>query len=177
MPPIPPTHSPRPAQEPDGTGRDAVITALHTAVADCPAELAQRLLDLLNATPEDIADQARLLLQKPYGTNAILQDQGLFGLSFARLLPGQSTSYHYHQQRREFFCVHSGVLTLRSGIEERVLQRYGCGTSTPLVGHSLANQGSGMLAVLEIFTPALLNDKVRIHDRYDRPLGDVTLHQ
>ncbi len=167
----------RPAEQPADPALGAVLVALYAAVPACPAELAARFLKLLQATPEAVAGQARLQLHKPYGTNVILEDKGQFGLSFARILPGQSTSYHYHQQRREFFCVHSGVLSLHNGSEIEVLGRLGCGASMPHIAHSLANHGDSMLAVLEIFTPALLDDKVRVYDLYHRPLGEVTLHQ
>ncbi|UXY17274.1 hypothetical protein N8I74_01950 [Chitiniphilus purpureus] len=150
---------------------------LAVVMPTCPAEISDRFLQLLSTPPAEITAQAKLLLNKPYGTNAILIPHGEYGLSFAQLLPKRSTSLHMHMLRREFFCVHHGVLTLVSGEETLIIDRLGCGFSTPNVSHMLANNSDEPLGVLEIFSPALLNDKVRLQDRYERLLGQVTFEQ
>nr|WP_276510359.1 cupin domain-containing protein [Longimicrobium terrae] len=116
-------------------------------------------------------------MDKPYGRNHVLVAGGEYGLSLAVLLPGRSTSLHAHELRREVFCVRTGVLSLTRG---DLQVRIGAGEldhSTPGEPHALANEGDEVLEVLEIFSPALLDDKVRISDRYDRALGKVTREQ
>lgn len=122
---------------------------------------------------DEIATHASLTLDKPYGINYILVPEGAFGLSCARLLPGQGSSLHYHRQRREFFRVRTGRLTLTRGAEREVLDAGASAHSTPLEAHSIANESDDVLEILEIFAPAILDDKVRVDDRYRRKLGDV----
>jgi mannose-6-phosphate isomerase-like protein (cupin superfamily) len=122
---------------------------------------------------EDIAAEAVLVLDKPYGKNHILIDSGDFGLSCARLLPGRTTSLHTHAIRREFFCVRRGAISLTLGDTQRRLGRLAHAGSTPGVPHALANDGHEPAEVLEMFAPALLDDKHRILDPYARRLGPV----
>ena len=163
---------------------NAIVSAVRRAreqlavtLPTCPETFADWFMQLISATPSEITARAIILLNKPYGTNAILVDRGEFGLSFAQLLPGRSTSLHFHQQRREFFCVHHGTLSLTYGDQNCTIERFACGHSTPNVSHMLANASDQPLGVLEIFSPALLNDKVRLQDRYERPLGSVTFDE
>jgi mannose-6-phosphate isomerase-like protein (cupin superfamily) len=158
--------------------RERVRSKLRECMPDCPDSLVERFLGLLRQPAADIVSQASFVLDKPYGSNAIvLAGSGQFGLSFASLQPGQSTSFHYHRQRREFFCVHGGRLMLHEGNGAQVLGPLDCGHSTPHVGHRLENGGDGVLTVLEMFTPPLLDDKVRVRDTYSRALGPVDRHQ
>jgi mannose-6-phosphate isomerase-like protein (cupin superfamily) len=171
-----------PAQSNDPTAlddptRQEVRGRIAAVFPDCPDEIADRFIDALDRPTEELAAEAQLLLDKPYGRNHILVADGAYGLSFALLLPGQSTSLHFHSTRREFFCVRRGTLRLTSGERSMVLQRFACGHSTPGVPHSLANGGAGPLEVLEIFSPALLEDKVRVKDRYERKLGSVGVRE
>ena len=124
-----------------------------------------------------LIEQAQLTLQKPYGQNHILIAVGEVGISFACIRPGQGTSLHYHVLRQELFCVHGGTLLLTSGGAERTLGPGGLGWSTPGIPHSLRNGADTDLHVLEMFSPALLEDKVRVSDKYNRALGRVSLHQ
>jgi mannose-6-phosphate isomerase-like protein (cupin superfamily) len=171
---------PAPSNDPtalDDPTRQEVRGRIAATFPDCPAEIADRFLGALDRPTEELAAEARLLLDKPYGRNHILVADGAFGLSFALLLPGQSTSLHFHTTRREFFCVRRGTLRLTTGERTTVLQRFGCGHSTTGVPHALANGGAGPLEVLEIFAPALLEDKVRVRDQYERKLGSVGVRE
>jgi mannose-6-phosphate isomerase-like protein (cupin superfamily) len=140
---------------------------------DCPEDLADQFVDALDRPAEDLAARAAIILDKPYGRNHILAREGTHGLSLAVLQPGQSTSLHFHEFRRELFCVRSGTLHLTNEGRVMILQRLDCARSTPGIPHSLANGGPDPLEILEIFAPALLDDKVRVEDRYDRKLGAV----
>ncbi len=155
----------------------AVSNALGALWPDCDPSVRELFLQLLEEPAVEIVKRARFVLGKPYGTNSILLDSGMYGLSFAQLGAGQSTSLHFHNTRREFFCVHHGTLALTSNGETTALTRHQCAWSTPGRPHRLANTSDGPLGVLEIFSPALLNDKVRLQDKYQRTLGLVTLHQ
>jgi mannose-6-phosphate isomerase-like protein (cupin superfamily) len=150
---------------------------LYEAFAHCPDEMADLFCWLLLQPTGVLVASARISLPKPYGTNHILVLEMGFGVSFACMQPGQGTSLHYHMQRRELFCVRVGDLHLIHGDNVQHLPVGGIGRSTPGIPHSLRNDGDAPLEVLEVFSPALLDDKVRIADRYDRALGAVSLCQ
>lgn len=156
-----------------GGHRPAVASALSRAFPDCPRDFVETFLALLEAPRQELAARAVLVLEKPYGRNHILVRDGAFGLSFAMLEPGRSTSLHFHRRRREFFCIRSGRITLTSGDAVISLDRFACGTSTVDVAHQLANLETAPAEVLEVFSPALLDDKHRVEDRYGRAVGDV----
>jgi mannose-6-phosphate isomerase-like protein (cupin superfamily) len=143
----------------------------------CPPAVVDEFIELVTQDSEVLASRAELILQKPYGRNCILRASGTWGLSFAQLEPGRGTSTHMHAQRRELFCVRRGQLKLTAGGEQRILNVGELGESKPHEPHSIANAGSSLLEIAELFSPALLDDKVRLHDPYGRAVGAVTLHQ
>jgi mannose-6-phosphate isomerase-like protein (cupin superfamily) len=130
-------------------------------------------LDCCTYSSKEIIERSEITLKKPYGLNHILLRSPLFGVSFVQINKDQGTSYHYHTIRKEFFLVKNGELTLikESGVSK--LRAFEVEKSTPHEKHSLKNRGEDLLEILEIFTPPLLNDKVRVQDSYDRKLGDV----
>lgn len=156
-----------------GGYRAAVASALSRAFPDCPRGFADLFLALLEAPRQELTARAVLVLEKPYGRNHILIRDGAFGLSFAVLEPGRSTSLHFHRQRRELFCIRSGRIILTSKDAAIPLDRFACGTSTAGVPHRLANLGTVPAEVLEVFSPAFLDDKHRVEDPYGRAVGDV----
>jgi mannose-6-phosphate isomerase-like protein (cupin superfamily) len=147
------------------------------AFAHCSGEMVDRFCWLLAQPADVLIARAVISLAKPYGTNHLLVTKGGFGVSFACLRPGQGTSFHYHALRRELFWVRAGNLHLVHGDTEEYLSAGDVGESTPGVPHSLGNNGDVPLEVLEVFAPALVDDKVRLTDRYDRILGPVGLGQ
>lgn len=157
--------------------RQTVAGGILTTFPSCPAEVIEDLLAALEAPLGPLVEAAQITLDKPYGTNRILRHSGEYGVSFAQIQPERSTSLHYHTRRREFFCVRQGVLTLTSGDSTRQLGRFEFGSSIPGQPHALANADAEVLEILEIFSPPLLDDKVRLRDRYHRTLGAVGLHQ
>jgi mannose-6-phosphate isomerase-like protein (cupin superfamily) len=126
---------------------------------------------------EELIEQAVVVLEKPYGANYLLALDGGYGTSVAEFRPGQGTSLHFHTRRREAFLVLSGNLSLRHGATESSLLAGNMGVSTPGTAHSLSNEANDDLRVIEMFSPALLSDKIRLADRYDRRLGKVSLRQ
>ena len=158
----------------DADTRDAFIRAVLPGV---PADVLSRFARALSAPVAELAARAELVLDKPYGRNHVLVASGEYGLSLAVLLPGRSTSLHAHELRREVFCVRAGVMALTKGDRQVRLSAGELDYSTPGEPHALTNDGDTVLEVLEIFSPALLDDKVRISDRYDRALGRVTREQ
>jgi len=150
---------------------------LTAAFPGCPERDVRRFCRLLAETADSIASRATMVLDKPYGRNHLLVTEGPFGLSFACIEPGQSTSLHFHARRREFFCVRQGEMRLTSDDRSVLLCEGEVGESVPFVPHALGNDGPTQLQVLELFSPALLDDKVRVSDRYDRVLGAVGLHE
>src|SRR5579883_3295389 len=137
----------------------------------CPDEVVELMRELLN--PDSVNLTWTHQLWKPYGTNRIFVYSSAFGLSLAELFPGACTSLHYHRVRKEFFWVGTGLLEFTSGDSVRLLAPGECAGSIPLKPHQLRNPGSERLKVVEVFSPGLVDDKVRITDFYKRKLGPV----
>jgi mannose-6-phosphate isomerase-like protein (cupin superfamily) len=152
---------------------NVIQQALQGVFPNCPENFALNFLALLEVPIEELATQSIFTLEKPYGRNHILIDQGDFGLSCAWLLPGRSTSLHYHNTRQEFFCVRVGKVTLTSGTSVCHLNSLEYGKSIPGIPHALANSDIQPAEVLEVFAPAILDDKCRISDPYARRIGKV----
>lgn len=161
----------------DSEIRRSILDRIMAFFPDCPRALADRFIGSLDSPAEDLARACQLLLEKPYGRNHILVADGPAGLSFAVLRPGQSSSLHYHTVRRELFCVRRGTLLLTSGDCTTIMRPFECGESVPGVSHAIANAGEGPLEIIEMFAPALLNDKVRVRDPYRRKLGGVGVRE
>ena len=155
---------------PDET-RNRLIRAV---MPDLGAEALARFNEALRQPTEALVRAAARILEKPYGRNHILSESADHGISFVVMLPGRSTSVHVHGTRRELFCVRRGTLTLFKADRRIDLHPYQCEWSTPGEPHALANEAAGVLEVLELFAPPLLDDKIRLSDRYDRKLGAVT---
>jgi mannose-6-phosphate isomerase-like protein (cupin superfamily) len=153
---------------------EEVRNAVGRIFPDFPSSVAEQLLKTLEAPTGDLCSVADITLEKPYGKNHILRLGPDYGLSFACLLPGASTSLHYHRERRELFFVRAGHLCFTFGEQERCLDVGEWAFSIPGVIHRVANRGEQLLEIVEIFAPALLDDKHRVADAYGRPLGDVT---
>ena len=99
-----------------------VRNAVTRVYPDFPAVVAQEFLETLKTPTEALCATAELVLKKPYGKNHILRIGPTYGLSFACLVPGASTSLHYHRQRRELFFVRAGVLCFTSAEMDRRLE-------------------------------------------------------
>ena len=138
-----------------------------------PAALAA-LMKWLEAPSESLAADPLQTIAKPYGRNHILEIVGDFGISCACFDVGAETSLHRHTRRTEFYCVRTGCLELVSIDSTTTLRRHHFASSRPGDVHRLRNAGPTVLEVLEVFSPALLDDKIRIEDRYERRLGAVT---
>jgi quercetin dioxygenase-like cupin family protein len=135
-------------------------------------------LDMLEWPKDKLLQAAEIILDKPYGNNNIIQPNGNWGLSYVVFKPKRRTSLHYHDVRTEFFYVKSGTLTLESNGNKRIIRAGETGFSTPGIEHSLINESDeSELHIIEIFSPALLNDKVRVSDLYERTLGSVGYKQ
>lgn len=161
-----------------GRSRFALANGLsnevHQVLPDCPAEVIERLAHCLEAGLAGIAAEAEVSFDKPYGENHVLVVSGDYGLSCAGLDPGTSTSLHFHRHRCELFLVRTGTLTVVKGSEAIELGVGHRGESVPGELHSIANRGPGRVEVAEVFSPPLLDDKVRVSDAYGRGLGAVT---
>jgi mannose-6-phosphate isomerase-like protein (cupin superfamily) len=145
------------------------LSWLEDVQPDVVAEFRLRLQDL-NGVPGSV----ELRLPKPYGQNDILRLANVkVGLSTATILPGRGTSTHFHHVRKEVFCVIEGELQLCVDGTRYRLGEGDMGYSEPLVPHSLHNLSQRPARIVELFSPADLDDKVRLQDRYGRALGKV----
>jgi mannose-6-phosphate isomerase-like protein (cupin superfamily) len=156
-------------QSPNTSPR-AIIRAVFP---DVPASLLADFERFLTATIAEMAAHAVTIFEKPYGRNHILALNERFGLSCAVFEPSCETSFHYHEERREFYWVRNGELDLLRPEGVTILTAGDHSHSEPGQRHRLRNRGRLRLEVLEIFSPPLLDDKVRIEDRYGRTLGQV----
>lgn len=154
-----------------GRGAASASFALRAALTELTDLDVETFLACSVESRRALSQKAEITLDKPYGRNHILMINERCGISFACLEPDRSTSFHYHDHRREFFLVRQGRLRLVTPDGERILNPGEWACSTPGVPHSIANGGDGVLEIIEIFAPPLLDDKVRISDPYDRGLG------
>jgi len=157
------------SQSPDTLPR-AVIQAVFP---EAPASLLTDFERFLTAPITDIAAHAVTIFEKPYGRNHILVLDEWFGLSCAVFKPSCETRFHYHEKRRELYWVRIGELDLIRPEGVMILTAGGHSHSEPGQRHRLRNPSWLRLEVLEIFSPPLLDDKVRLEDRYGRMLGQV----
>lgn len=155
---------------------DALAQRVHKVLPECPPEVVGKLARYLGEPLMAAVATAEISFDKPYGENHVLEVSGEYGLSVARLAPGTSSSLHFHVHRRELFFIRSGTLTLTKGPRtlELGVGEYDC--SVPGELHSIANRHDVELQIVEILSPALLDDKVRVSDAYGRRLGAVTKH-
>ena len=130
---------------------NTILDAIQSHLPNCPIEITDKFLIYLQLPSEEIIIHAKYTLNKPYGKNHILFDEGIIGLSFAQLEPDKSTSLHYHDKRKEFFCVRRGELTLSKGPNTYFLKENEYNFSTPGEAHSLANRSKEPLEILELF--------------------------
>lgn len=148
----------------------AGVRRLYTGVTDAAVWALEKWL---LASSDAVTARPVHSFAKPYGTNHILEIADHFGVSCAFFGPGQETSYHRHSHRTEFYCVRTGLLELAWADRQVILGAYQFAHSNPGESHRLRNAGPDVLEVLELFWPPLLDDKVRIGDRYGRRLGGV----
>jgi mannose-6-phosphate isomerase-like protein (cupin superfamily) len=139
----------------------------------CTFESIEKFVALLHAPASDIVTSAERILEKPYGLNHILRLDDRHGASYVILYPGRSTSLHVHRVRCEFFVVRTGEIELICGETSSILSKGRHGQSTPQVPHRLHNKSGERVEIIEMFSPFLLDDKVRLWDSYGRQLGAV----
>lgn len=147
--------------------------AIRAVFPDAPSLILTDFERFLTASITEMAEHAVTIFEKPYGRNHILTLDDRFGLSCAVFEPSSETSFHYHEKRTEFYWVRSGELDLLRPEGATILTAGGHSHSAPGLRHRLRNRGRLRLEVLEIFSPPLLDDKVRVEDSYGRTLGQV----
>ena len=152
----------------------AFVSVVESIFLTLPGSVVAKVEWHLAQPRETLPSRAFLALDKPYGRNFILSVQDDFGISCALFFPGQETSFHYHQLRTEVYYVRTGILELQRSDALEQLQPGGIGHSLPGQHHRLRNSGDTILEVIEVFHPPLLDDKVRLLDRYGRHVGKVT---
>jgi mannose-6-phosphate isomerase-like protein (cupin superfamily) len=157
------------------------VAALRDAAASYVQEMSRadmavyRDFERLRLAPQSIDDEAaELILQKPYGLNRILKWRNrAVGLSTAVLFPHCGTSTHLHDTRKEVFLVLRGAVIFTFGGEMCQLESGDFGVSVPNQPHRLWNASVVSAHILEMFSPADLDDKRRLEDRYGRKIGCV----
>ena len=154
-----------------------VVAGVQRVFTDIPDPAMRAFERWLLASSDAVTVRPVQSFVKPYGANHILEIVGQFGVSCAFFRPGEETSYHCHSRRTEFYCVRTGALELAWADRQLTLVPYQYAHSKPGESHRLRNVGANVLEVLELFSPPLLDDKVRIGDRYGRRLGGVSRDQ
>lgn len=154
----------------------AILDSLKKVFPSISSHLVEKFLKYLTSPSEHLILCPYLKLNKPYGCNYVLEITEGFGFSFAQLNSGQSSSEHYHETRHEFFVVRKGELTLNKGGEKHLISQGEWNFSTPYEPHSIQNASFRKLEIIEVFSPSLLDDKIRIKDQYNRKIGKV-FHQ
>jgi SAM-dependent methyltransferase len=156
------------------TGR--LSEAMNTTFTECPKTLSDRFLHLLRAPRQELVEAAIRILDKPYGRNHWIDVEKNHGITFAIFGPKSRTSFHHHQFRRELFAVRAGQIGVL-GKSPSLLHPGGWALSFPGVDHALVNEGDDEAEVLELVSPWLPTDKVRLEDPYGRRLGSVGVEE
>jgi mannose-6-phosphate isomerase len=112
-----------------------------------------------------------MIVDKPWGTVATFALNQPSSVRMITVLPGQTTSVHYHQLRDEMWVVLDPGITLKIG-DRDVEASPGEEFVVPAEEtHQISNSGPGPGRVLEIaYGYTMEDDSLRLHDDYGRPL-------
>ena len=116
---------------------------------------------LKTISPSDIKKVK--VVEKPWGREIWIADEGEYGGKILEIKKGYSTSVHYHKIKKETIYVDKGKLKIKSGDEEYILNEGEAVTIRPFTVHQLIALED--VRLIEVSTQPL-NERVRIEDPY-----------
>jgi len=143
------------------------IRRIHCTAAD---RLAEAGLGPSLPAPAAVVDYASVVVNKPWGYEYQLYDNGEVSVWILSIRPGASTSLHCHRSKLTSLVVLAGRVATCSLKSRFTLGRLdGVSIDAGAFHSTRATDGSGAF-VLEIETPSLKCDVVRLRDEYGRQL-------
>lgn len=113
-------------------------------------------------------DYRNIVVNKPWGYEYLWFQNESVAIWFLRLTPGQSTSLHCHAKKRTSLIVLDGAVQCSTIDDKYRLNTLEAVVLEPCVFHSsmaVADEGA---FIMEIETPPMKGDLVRMHDAYGR---------
>ena len=113
-------------------------------------------------------DYRNIVVNKPWGYEYLWFQNESVAIWFLRLTPGQSTSLHCHAKKRTSLIILDGAVQCSTIDDKYRLNTLEAVVLEPCVFHSsmaVADEGA---FIMEIETPPMKGDLVRMHDAYGR---------
>lgn len=113
-------------------------------------------------------DYRNIVVNKPWGYEYLWFQNEAVAIWFLRLTPGQSTSLHCHAKKRTSLIVLDGAVQCSTIDDKYQLNTLEAVVLEPCVFHSSMAVAEEGAFIMEIETPPMKGDLVRMHDAYGR---------
>jgi mannose-6-phosphate isomerase-like protein (cupin superfamily) len=113
-------------------------------------------------------DYRNIVVNKPWGYEYLWFQNESVAIWFLRLTPGQSTSLHCHAKKRTSLIVLDGAVQCSTIDDKYQLKKLEAVVLEPCVFHSSMAVAEDGAFIMEIETPPMKGDLVRMHDAYGR---------
>lgn len=113
-------------------------------------------------------DYRGIVVNKPWGYEYLWFQNETVAIWFLRINPGQSTSLHCHAKKRTSLIVLDGSVQCTTLDDKYLLNTLEAVVLEPCVFHSSLALGDQGAFIMEIETPPMKGDLVRMHDAYGR---------
>jgi hypothetical protein len=113
-------------------------------------------------------DYRDIVVNKPWGYEYLWFQNEAVAIWFLRIIPGQSTSLHCHAKKRTSLIVLDGSVQCTTLNDKYLLNTLEAVVLEPCVFHSSLAVGDHGAFIMEIETPPMKGDLVRMHDAYGR---------
>jgi len=113
-------------------------------------------------------DYRNIVVNKPWGYEYLWFQNEAVAIWFLRLTPGQSTSLHCHTKKRTSLIVLDGAVQCSTIDDKYQLNTLEAVVLEPCVFHSSMAVAAEGAFIMEIETPPMKGDLVRMHDAYGR---------
>jgi mannose-6-phosphate isomerase-like protein (cupin superfamily) len=128
-------------------------------------------LSRLKVEPSDFAnnfDYRNIVVNKPWGYEYLWFQKEKVAIWFLRITQGQSTSLHCHAKKRTSLIVLDGTVQCTTIDDKYLLDEMDAVVLEPCVFHSSMAISEHGAFIMEIETPPMKGDLVRMHDAYGR---------
>ncbi|MFM7357113.1 MAG: cupin domain-containing protein [Sediminibacterium sp.] len=113
-------------------------------------------------------DYSNVVVNKPWGYEYLWFQNQYIAIWFLRIAPGQSTSLHCHAKKRTSLIVLDGSIICTTIDDKYCLNKLDSVVLEACVFHSSKAISESGAFVMEIETPPMKGDLVRMHDVYGR---------
>lgn len=113
-------------------------------------------------------DYHNIVVNKPWGYEYLWYQNQFIAIWFLRITPGQATSLHCHAKKRTSLIVLDGSVTCTTIDDKYHLNTLEAVVLEPCVFHSSSTSSEAGAYLMEIETPPMKGDLIRMHDAYGR---------